>query len=265
MNQGQLLIGIPFYSGKLYCFEDFLRSLENLEYNGIEPLFVFLECDITENNNEEMRDLLRDFMKRNDFHGELYKIPKEFLLNPKTVRKKRYINTFARDTLLNLLNEPDYKNCNFHLMIDPDIILPKNGLTEMFACIEAGADISTILCQMHFFQQATYIIHRQVRYFEFRNFKKWEIDEMRHIGAHVIEVDNATTALMLITREVYKQLFNIRYIEGLIWGHDVIFSQDARVLGFKIMCSLYAEALHLQPQATYEKMKDANLIDLWLT
>jgi GT2 family glycosyltransferase len=166
---------------------------------------------------------------------------------------------------MNLLREERYKEVNLHLMVDPDILLPSNGLNELCLCIEKGADISTILVQMHYFQQATYIIHRQTRYFDFRNFRKWEIDELKFMGADIIEVDNATTALMLITREVAKKMQNVRYIEGLIWGHDVIFSQDARVLGFKIMCSLNAEALHLQPEETYFKMKDANIIDLWLT
>ena len=270
IKAGACLIGVPYYSGKKYCFSDFLKSLEVQDFDCIEPYFIFLEAEPNVDvlnifDLLEMRQLIREFKEKTGYHVELTVIPEQMLYSPKTHRQKRYINTFCRDVLRNYNFEETYKHCDLQLMIDPDILMPKNGFKEMFECLKLGADLSTILLQMHFFKQETYIIHRQTRYFEFRNYRKGEIDAFKELNVSTIEVDNATTALMLVTKEVFKQVPEIRFIEGLIWGHDVIFSQDARVRGFKIMCSLEAEALHLQPEATYAKMKDANLIELWLS
>ncbi|MHA2038309.1 MAG: hypothetical protein ACW98X_17865 [Promethearchaeota archaeon] len=270
MNQGQLLIGTPYFSGKLYCFKEFLKSLEIQEYNGQEPFFVFLECDIHsapywEYKLSKMRGMINDFKSRTGFNVESFIIAPEMLLNPNTERKKRYINTWSRDILRSMNMEEPYDKCALQLNIDPDVIMPRNGITELLEGIEQGADISTMLIQMHFLTGDTYIIHRQVRYFDFRNFRKFQIEAFKENGVSYIEVDNATSALQLIKKSVFDVVPNFRYIEGLKWGHDVIFSQDARFMGKKIMCSLEAEALHLQPESTFDTMKDMNLIDLWLT
>jgi len=114
MNQApKILVAAPTYEGMKYCQDEFFNAIKSLEYSNYNILIV-------------------DNSEKEDYFNEIKKIDKLIVLRDNTDEKDKILRLISsRNKILDYAIENDY---DYILMMDSDVIPPKNIIQELLLC-----------------------------------------------------------------------------------------------------------------------------------
>lgn len=245
MNQTpKILVASPTYQGMQYCQKQFLKTINNLNYNNYDVLIV--------DNSEEDKNfnLLKENKNINVIWDKSYE--KNKLL--------RLVN--SRNKIINYALENNY---DYILMMDSDVIPPKNIIQELVDC---DKDIVSGLYSNYF------IIDGKTQYMpvawtaltekEFKEIKqkiqlpdfvKSHLDLRAHLtnkeadSNKLMQVVIPSAGCMLISKNVFSkvkyQILDTQDMNNIRTTDDIGFILNARKLGFNAYCNTKVKCNHL--------------------
>ncbi|MBU0761046.1 MAG: glycosyltransferase [Nanoarchaeota archaeon] len=253
-NNLKVLVASPLFDGMKYCIKEFLNSMRALSYDNYSILLV-------------------DNSRQEDFFNELKKETGVKVIKDdtnETVSKRRLIS--SRNKILQYaINE----NFDYVLMMDTDVIPPKNIISELLNCKK---DIVTGLYFNNFQSSGkikllpvawAFITPREfeeiTRDLNFGPLVKSNLDLRRHLtskeaeSGELFKVKYGSAGCMLLSKKVFEK---VRY--GLLdvtvsTSDDIYFFEKAREAGFEIYCYTKIKCEHLI-EGKYKKDSDGNLI-----
>ncbi|MDD5191554.1 MAG: glycosyltransferase [Candidatus Nanoarchaeia archaeon] len=243
----KILVASPTYEGMKYCEKEFAESVTNLNYPNYDILIV-------------------DNSEKADYFNHLKETYSNFNIindNPNANEKNKMLRLVHSRNLI--LDYAARNNYDYILMLDSDVIAPKNIIQELLLC---DKDIVSGVYYNYF------IVDGKTKYMpvawtaltekEFETIKQKIqlpdfISSSKDLRAHLteeevnsnklIEVIIPSAGCMLISRNAFEKL---RYgvldtIEqgGVKTTDDIYFSLEARKQGFKAYCNTKIKCKHL--------------------
>lgn len=254
----KVLVGAPVYGGMKYCINQFIESIKNFSYKNYEILLVD-NSDGDELFNELKEKGLNVIKDRN---------PEEFKMK-RVVSSRNIILSYA------LENEFDYI-----LMMDSDVIAPKNVIEELLSC---NKDIVSGLYSAYFtvngktkLLPGAWALLTEEEFNEVKeNYNlpehiKSRFDMPRHLTKEEADSNSLmgvfmpSAGCMLISRNVFEK---VRYGSLEEYGKikkadDLFFIEKAREFGFEPFCFAKIKCEHLL-KGKYSEDEEGNLIHPW--
>lgn len=256
MKNPKVLVASPIFDGMKYCLNEFINSIKVLDYNNYDFLLV-------------------DNSKKEKLFNELKKLNGVKLIRDDTKEERNKLRLISsRNKILNYAKENLY---DYVLMMDSDVIPPKNILTELLKCnkeIVSGV-------YFNYFKSSGKIKLLPVAWTglteeEFNDIKKnyalsplikTNKDIRRHLtpeeveSGKILEVLIPSAGCMLIKKEVFEKV-NYGLLEvpnNLTTGDDIYFAFKAKEAGYNLYCNTKIKCEH-RTQGKFQKDKDGNLI-----
>jgi GT2 family glycosyltransferase len=246
MNQiKKILVASPTYEGMKYCEKEFAGSMAHLEYSNYDALIV----DNSENDN------YFDHLK------ETY--PNLSIIRDKSNEKDKMLRlVHSRNIILDYAIKNNY---DYVLMIDSDVIPPKNIIQELLLC---DKDIVSGLYYNYFivdgkteYMPVAWTALTEKEFEEVKqkiqlpDFIKSSEDLRAHLteeeanSNQLIEVIIPSAGCMLINRRVFTKirygLLDTTKQGGVKTTDDIYFDLEARKHGFKAYCNTKVKCEHL--------------------
>lgn len=237
----KILVASPTFSGMAYCDDVFLDRIQHLAYDPYDLLLV-------------------DNSRTKEYYAKLSQLPKAIVLYDDT-QEELSINRLisSRNLILTYAIKHNYSHI---LMIDSDVIPPKNILSELLAC---NKDLVSGLCYNYFnIGGKLKFLPVAWKYFtpeEFTEYKKITqhqditiTDVKRHLTQEEVdsnelhEVAIPTAGCMLISRNVFTKVRYARLKKDgkeVGTGEDIHFLNEAKQLGFVPYCNTKIKCLHI--------------------
>jgi hypothetical protein len=246
MNQNpRILVASPTYEGMKYCEGEFIEGITNLEYSNYSILIV----DNSEND---------------EYFNHLMEIcPKFIIIRDMSDEKDKMLRlVHSRNLILDYAVKGNY---DYLLMMDSDVIPPKEIIQELLLC---NKDIVSGMYYNYFTVDGKTeylpVVWTALTEMEFKNiqqkiqlpdFIKSPEDLRAHLteeeanSNQLIEVIIPSAGCMLISKKVFEK---IRYgvldtanQGGVKTTDDIYFSLEARKHGFKAYCNTKVKCRHL--------------------
>jgi len=244
MSNFKVLVASPTYEGMKYCQDKFFKRIKNLSYSGYDILII-------ENSEDEK------------YFNELKKDTEIIVIrenNPEKNKIKRLIN--SRNKIINYALKKGY---DYILMMDSDVIPPKDIIRELLNCekdIVSGLYFNYFLVsgKLKWLPVAWTLITKK----EFEEMKKKVIfpdsvksnlDIKAHMTAketesgELLEVLFPSAGCMLINKKVFEKirydLLDTKDFGNIKTTDDIYFITKAREAGFKIYCNTKVKCEHL--------------------
>lgn len=256
MENSKVLVASPTYKGMKYCHERFLESLKNLDYENYDIL-------------------LMDNSKTDEFYEELKKDNEIIVLKDETSEEKNILRLVSsRNKILEYALENNY---DYVLMMDADVIAPKNILKDL---LKHKKDIVSGLYYNYFNinreMKIRPVCWRSLTPEEFEEIKKQvnfppvvktHEDIRRHLTneeikkGECLEVKIPSAGCMLISKKVFEKIrYGLLDIPGLNSStDDIYFCEKSKEQGFELYCDPTIVCDHLIG-GKYEKDSEGNLI-----
>jgi len=110
-NNVKILIGVPVYSGVKYCFDNFLKHIQNIKGFDFDVLIV-------------------DNSRDDDFFNEIQKRDNLIVIKDNTDEEKNMLRLISsRNKILDYASKNKY---DYLLMMDSDVMVPENILLKLF-------------------------------------------------------------------------------------------------------------------------------------
>lgn len=250
----KVLVAAPIFDKMKYCSKEFINSIKAIDYNNYNFLLV-------------------DNSKTNEFFNELKKEKGIILLkdNIEETNLKKVVS--SRNKILQYALDNFY---DYVLMMDSDVIPPKNIIPELLNCkkdIVSGIYFNYFNSggKMKFLPVAW----RSISPKEFEEIKakvnlgplvKSNLDIRRHLTSEEAESNELIKVLipspgcMLIKKSVFEKVkYGLVEVPNNIYtSDDIYFMQKARELGFESYCHTKIKCKHLL-EGKYEKDSEGNL------
>ena len=262
MSNPKVLIGSPVYNKMEYCIKQFFDSIKNIEYDNYDILLI--------DNSEGY-----------EFFNKLKQEEKIIVIKDDTKETENIQKVISsRNKILKYAFDNNY---DYLLMMDCDVLPPKNILSELIKC---NKDIVSGL-YFNYFQRDGELMLLPIAWKtltpeEFEDLKtkvnlpsdiQTNLDVRRHLfeeeveSNELLEVHFPSAGCMLISKKVLENE-TIKYGLEKISNNrktsdEIYFINRARELGFKIYCYTKLKCEHLAIQK-YEKDNQGNLIHPWL-
>jgi len=246
MNQNpKILVASPTYEGMRYCEKEFVEGIINLEYSDYNILIV----DNSEND---------------EYSNHLMEIcPKLLIIRDQSNEKDKMLRlVHSRNLILNYAVKNNY---DYILMIDSDVIPPKNIIQELLLC---NKDIVSGLYYNYFTVdgKTKYMpvawtaltdkefedVKQRIQLPDFIKFPedlRARLTEEEANSGQLIKVIIPSAGCMLISKKVFEK---VRYgildtvnQGGVKTTDDIYFSLEARKHGFKVYCNTKVKCEHL--------------------
>lgn len=250
----KILVASPTYNKMKYCQDKFLSSIKNLSYLYYEILIV---------DNSRDNEYFEELKKQSGIN-----VIKDDTTETKNI--KRLIS--SRNKILDYAIK---NNFDYVLMIDSDVIPPRNIIEELLMCKK---DIVSGLYSGNFVVSGKVeflpVAFKSLTKEEFENIKKQIIlpdfikshaDIRRHItkqeadSGELLEVLIPSSGCMLISRKVFEKvrygLIDTAEMGNIKSGDDIYFILEARKLGFNAYCNTKLKCEHLI-EGKYDKDED---------
>lgn len=252
----KILVAAPTFDKMKYCETQFLNAIKNIDYPNYDILII-------------------DNTKDKDYFNELNKITGLKVLHDNIKEEKPILRVISsRNMILQYALDNNY---DYVLMLDSDVIVPKNILKEL---LKDNKDIVSGL-YYNYFNIDSKIKLMPVAW---KYFTPEEFDELKHLGfvtevmkitdiKHYLTEEEINTNLtievalpspgcMLIKKKVfekvkYAQLFINN--QPSITGEDIYFIESARSLGFVPYCNTRIRCEHLVSEK-YKKDSFGNFV-----
>ncbi len=220
--QPKILIGCPTSNYKEYCFEEYLKSINNLTYNNFDILLV-------------------DNSKKDDYYNKIKdKIP--------TIRDKWFEN--ARDRIIhsrNILREKILReNYDYFLSLEQDVIPPKDVIERLLK--HNKKIIGGVYFKLGSFNELIPLVWLNI---DQRYSRRAILDE---INGDLLEVATCGLGCILIHKSVLEKV-KFRYLKEKKAFDDVWFCEDARENGFKVYCDTSIKCKHMIKGMDWSKIK----------
>jgi GT2 family glycosyltransferase len=251
----KILVATPTFNGMRYCINEFIDGIKSLTYP---------KCDF----------LIVDNSRNDDFFNELKQKEGIIVLHDKCNEErnvKRLIS--SRNKILDYAIQNNYDHI---LMMDCDVIPPKNVIEELLSC---NKDIVTGLYFNYFVCNGKHkimpVCWKSVSPEEFEEMKKQSpfpsvvksyLDVRRALFPEEIESNELIPVLlpssgcMLLSRNVFEKVrYGLLDMEGgLLSSDDIYFMNKAREIGFQPYCYTKIKCDHLV-FGKYKKDSDGKL------
>ena len=241
----KILVASPTYEGMRYCEKEFIQSITNLEYSNYDILIV----DNSENDNY--------------FYYLKETYPKLTMIRDQSNEKDKMMRlVHSRNLILGYAVKNNY---DYILMMDCDVIPPKNIIQELLLC---GKDITSGIYYNYF------VVDGKTKYMpvawtaltekEFEDIKQKIqlpdfITSSEDLKAHLtqeevssdklIEVIIPSAGCMLISKKVFEKVkygvLDTSKQGGVRTTDDVYFSLEAKKHRFKAYCNTKVKCEHL--------------------
>jgi len=245
-KNSKILVASPTYNGMKYCHNEFFKAIKSLTY----PLYDVLIIENSEDNGyfEELKQE-KDITVIKDNPSE-----KDKLL--------RLIS--SRNKILDYFLENDY---NYLLIMDCDVIPPKNIIEELLKC---NKDIVSGWYENYFVSSGKTkflpVVWTSITEKEFEDMKKQvnfppsvksHLDIKAHMtkeqaeSGELLEVLFPSAGCMLINKRVIEDrdirygLLNTQDFGNIKTTDDIYFITKAREAGFKCYCNTKIKCEHL--------------------
>ncbi len=220
--QPKILIGCPTSNYKEYCFEEYLKSINNLTYNNFDILLV-------------------DNSEKDDYYNKIKdKIP--------TIRDKWFEN--ARDRIIhsrNILREKILReNYDYFLSLEQDVIPPKDVIERLLK--HNKKIIGGVYFKLGSFNELIPLVWLNI---DKRYSRRAILDE---INGDLLEVATCGLGCILIHKSVLEKV-KFRYLKEKKAFDDVWFCEDARENGFKVYCDTSIKCKHMIKGMDWSKIK----------
>lgn len=254
MINPKVLVGCPVYNGVKYCIKEFLESVKNIDYPNYDILLV-------------------DNSKEDNFFNELQSEKGIKLIKDDTNEEKNNLRVVSsRNKILNYALD---KNYDYVLMMDVDVIPPKNIITEL---LKDNKEIVSGLYYNYFMvndkQKYNPVCWREIDDELFEKIKeklklpelvKSKTDMRRFItpeeanSGETLKVKIPSAGCMLIKRNVFEKImYGILNIPGIESSDDIFFCMKAREAGFGLYCNTRIKCEHLI-MGKFQKDEKGNL------
>jgi len=241
-NKPKILVASPVFDGMKYCLTQFLDRIKELDYENYDILLF-------ENSSTK------------DFYNELKYEPGIKVIrlaNVNIPNMKKIIK--CRNKIINYALENDY---DYILMMDCDVIPPKNIISELMNCQK---DIISGLYYNNFKidgqNKVRPVVWRHILPREFEEIKnqlpnseliQYHTDLRRFLtldeanSNHVFKVRIPSAGCMLVKRNVIEKVrYGLLEIPaGFHTSDDIYFAERAEELGFEIFCNTKVKCDHL--------------------
>lgn len=227
----KILVASPTYDGMEYCLNDFITAIKKIDYPDFEILLV-------------------DNSRNKNFFNRISQDKQIKVIYDETPEEKNLLRLVSSSNLI--LDYAKENNFDYVLMMDSDVIPPKNILKEL---ISQKKDIVSGLYYNLFPYKETYcwfpIAWRKLTDEEYSASQKVESqfsginkeDLRKHItekevrDGNLMEVLVASNGCVLLSRKVFENK-NLRYglSEEVPSAQDVFFFRKCREAGIKIFC-----------------------------
>lgn len=258
----KVLVACPTYEGMDYCIEKFLTSIKELDYPDYQILIV-------------------DNSTSDNYFEKLSLKPGINLIRDKSTEKdsmKKVVS--SRNKILKYAIEKGY---DFILMMDPDVIPPKNIIQKL---LESKKEIISGLYLNYFESSGKLkilpVVWASITESEFEEIKNKiklpdfvtsSFDLRRHLTEEevnsetVLEVALPSAGCVLLSRNVFEKIkYNLLDLKKIGFkdtsvktSDDIGFFIDARKAGFKCYCDTSVKCDHLVGEK-YIRDKDGNLV-----
>lgn len=254
MANPKILVASPVCDKTKYCINQFLESIKNIDYDNYDILLV---------DNSDSDDFLNELKSKN------INAVKD---NSKGNGMEKVVN--SRNKIIDYASEKGY---DYVLMMDSDVIPPKNIIKELLMC---SKEIISGLYYNYFVSSGKLkilpVAWMPITKEEFGQIKqiiklpdwmKTHEDMRRHLTQEEVESKKPLKVLypsagcMLISKKVFEK---VRY--GLIkvpkeahTSDDIFFIKEARKLGFESYCHTGIKCHHLVKEK-YKKDSQGNLV-----
>tara|TARA_Y100000034_G_scaffold48752_1_gene60308 strand:- start:504 stop:1280 length:777 start_codon:yes stop_codon:yes gene_type:complete len=242
MTFKKILVGSPVYDGMEYCFERFISSLKNIDYENFEILIID-----NSRNDKFFKKIKKD------------KQIKAIHLNPKEKYNRRRLVLSRNEIIKYALDN----NFDFILMMDSDVIPPKNILKELINCEK---DIVSGL--YYSFKRVGEVMKKLP--IAWKNFSEEEFQEIskkynlpsvvkslenlpRHLTKEeiarkkLIEVVFPSPGCMLISKKVFSNIqYDLMIRNGKELGDDATFFENCKNEKIRMWCHPKIKCEHLE-------------------
>ncbi|MDP3027455.1 MAG: glycosyltransferase [Nanoarchaeota archaeon] len=245
-NSSKILVATPTYEGMRYCEKEFVESIISLEYSNYDILIV----DNSEND---------------DYSNHLKEIyPKLLIIRDQSNEKDKMLRLVQSRNLI--LDYAVKNNYDYILMMDSDVIPPKNIIQELLSC---NKDIVSGLYYNYFVVDGKTkwlpVAWTEISEEEFENIKKMidlppfvksRLDLRARItleeaeSNQLMKVFLPSAGCLLISKNVFSRikyglLDTSKLSPDINTTDDVYFMTKARELGFSIFCYTKIKCEHL--------------------
>ncbi len=211
----KVLVGCPTYEGKAYCFDEYARSVQNLDYGNYDILLA--DNSKTEEYFNKTREKLPAIRVQN------YENPRKTLAEARNALRKKALEG----------------NYDFFLSLEQDVIPPENAIKKL---ISHNKDIVT----------GNYLVPKRINNKVFpvspvlikRNGKFITADRGVLDSENLAEIEACGLGCVLISRKVLEKI-KFRHEENSRTWDDMFFSKDARQAGFQIFLDPTIKCRHL--------------------
>jgi GT2 family glycosyltransferase len=242
MKNPKILVAAPTYNIMEYCEKEFIDSIKRLDYSNYDILIV-------------------DNSKKDNYFNHLNeRFPEIKIIKDNTNEEKNLLRLISSRNLI--LNYAIDNNYDYLLMIDSDVIPPKEAITNLLSCEK------DLVCGLvyNYFKVDGQLKWLPVAWTSLTDeeFKKKVqlpsfIKSSEDLRAHMtleeaksnklIKVLIPASGFMLISRNVFKKvkygLLNTSEQENVSTGDDIFFILNAKKQGFTPYCFTKVKADHL--------------------
>lgn len=243
MENPKILVAFPTYKGMKYCHTEFFSTIKNFSYKN---------CDILAVENSE-DDLYFNKLKKE----EILLIKNNFEEKDKM---KKLVD--SRNKILKFARE---KNYDYVLMLDSDVIPPKNAVEELLQYnkeiisgiyynyfVVSGETKWLPVCWKYLTESEFKNLQKTI---QFPDFVKTREDLKRHLteqevqSNEVHEVAIASGGCLLLSKKAFSQLsygiLDTKEFNNMKTTDDIFLFLQAKELGFKIYCNTKVKCEHL--------------------
>jgi len=245
MEIPKILVASPTYHGMQYCEKEFIESLTNLDYPNYDIFIV---------DNSKTEDYFKHFKKE---------FPEINILKDNTSEEKSLLRLISSRNLI--IDFALQNNYNYILMMDSDVIPPKNIIQEL---LKSNKDIVSGLYYNYFISDGrtkylpvawTELTEKEFNEIKQKiklpNFVKSSEDlrvrltEEDAQSNNLIPVVIPSAGCMLIKRLVFEKirynLLDTQKMNNIKTTDDIGFILNARKQGFKSYCNTKIKCEHL--------------------
>ncbi len=242
----KILIASPTYKGMKYCQDEFFKAIKNLTYNSYDILII--------ENSED-----------NEFFNELKQQKGIILIKDNTAEKNKMLRLISsRNKIINYALENNY---DYILMMDSDVIPPKNIIEKLLKCnkdIISGWYLNYFMVSGK--SKLLPVVWMPITKKEFEDMKKKvnfppsvesHLDLKRHLtneeaeSRRLLKVLFPSAGCMLISKKVIENktirysLLDTQRFGDIHTTDDIYFITKAREQGFDSYCCTKLKCDHL--------------------
>jgi len=251
----KVLIGTPTFKGMRYCLKEFLNGIRAIDYPDCNFLFV-------------------DNSKEDDFFNELKKEKNIELIRDDTQETSNIDRLISsRNKILQYASKKDY---DYLLMLDADVIPPKNILKELislnkdivsgvyFNYFNVSGETKWLPCAWKELSQEIFNKIKEKNPSLIAGFDSPEgmtehLTDLDVKSGKLSEVVVPSAGCMLLSKNVFKNIsYEMPEHKKQNQTDDVYFLEKARKKGFKIYCFTKIKCEHLV-SGKYKKNSEGNL------